>query len=872
MRRHHAFSATCFFCQFNGGRSVDFAEIFRNYKYYLKKHNFNFGKHFPRAATRSYKCHTTTYDQMDYIPQPLVLRTPGHQIAVPLLSHTRYDKSIPFAKYPETQGWGRKSIAEWFKVFQSPTSEFQAFLQRWLLFAPLQAFGGHQLGDFPSGAEMNEVSLRMLPQLAEQWLRIGPGEIDIEILNTSRHFEDLLRASQSMIRILSTPDSDTDGVLDMEDTKLYTLSEFARMPGHGDPCHPEVSIAISSMLTFIRASQLDALMKSAGNFVSDNARLGHTEVYQGRSPIWRRLLNQGWCPFQLTPMSARFNTAGLAFMSLVKEPGHPGVRKTDAEADQPAATPDKADTITKNGQPCSSFNCVYRLLNDDTYTRRHVCHKSCSDVLVREEEMRTIFFHQPTPSFPLIVSIDEDDTNPELQLVPWRSGVPFVAISHVWSDGLGNPKKNAIPRCQLRRLSKYAREILKDTTDPPLFWLDTICVPPDEICKNLKSDEREMQNLAMRQMKNTYEQSTVTLVLDNWLLSTKIANMTDAEKMMRIFTCAWNSRLWTYQEGALPRSLYFQFEDTAEDIDKMKQQLEIDMKSDVALRYTLGERLLAQYNSLRGFQAFDKDSEDFVLFVLGNMAYRSTSVASDEALCLSTLMGLQTGAKASTEEQTSDPEGPMAEFWRQVPYAPSSLLLASVPTLNKTGLSWAPCSTLLNEYRLSETGSLNTIPNISLRRPTTLTTRGLEIQSPGLLIRCEGFRPEGRVFVRDDLKFGYEIMIYLYSKPEVDIGAFKEAVGVLVVTSHNRVDECIEEDGVLQPLLLMRPPYSDGTMAGRKIGMAIIRRMTPQWDKQNLEWLAKEDRLRDGIVGDVTTRKLHFAEGRNVLSERWCVG
>lgn len=814
---------------------------------------------------------------MDYIPQPLVLRTSGQPTAVPLFSRIRYDESIPFAKYPEIQGWGRKTIAEWLGIFQSPTVEFQAFLQRWLLFAPLQAFAGDQLGDFLSGAERTELTLRMLPQLAHQWLNINPAEIDSGVLNNFQRVLNLMGASQSMIQILSTPDPECDRDLEMEDTKLYTLSEFGRMSGHGDPCHPEVSIAVSSMLTFIRATLIDTLMTTAGKSVSDNVRLGHTEVYQGRSPIWRRLIDQGWCPFQLTPMSARFNTAGMAFMSLLQEPEHLGAIRMDAKAgkpdeevEQPVAITGEHDTSTKDGQACSPFSCVYRRLNDDTYVRCHDGHQSCSDVLIRKTEMEDIFFHEPNPSFPLIVSVDDNEASPDIRLVPWRSGVPFVAISHVWSDGLGNPKKNAIPQCQLRRLSQYTRAILKDTTEPPLFWLDTICVPPDAICQVSESLEQQMQYRAISQMKNTYEQSTVTLVLDSWLLSTRISDMTVAEKMMRIFSCAWNSRLWTYQEGALPKSVYFQFKDTAEDIDEMKQQLEVDMKRDVALRYTLGERLIAQYNSLRGFQTFEKDSEDFVLFVLGNMAYRSTSVSSDEALCLSTLMGLEVGAKASTEKHTSDQGGPMARFWRQLPCAPSSLLLASVPTLDDPGLSWAPCSNLLMDNRLSETGSLNTIPNISLRRPTTLTARGLEIQSSGLLIRCERFRPEGTVFVRDDLNFGYQIIMKIYS--QVDTEAFREAVAVLVVTSHERVDECTEEDGVLQPLLLMRPFYSDGTMAGRKIGTAVIRRMTPEWDKENLEWMAKDHQLQDGIVGDPRTRKLIFAEGRNVLSEKWCVG
>lgn len=30
--------------------------------------------------------------------------------------------------------------------------------------------------------------------------------------------------------------------------------------------------------------------------------------------------------------------------------------------------------------------------------------------------------------------------------------VRYVAISHIWADGLGNPKENAMPRCQLMLL------------------------------------------------------------------------------------------------------------------------------------------------------------------------------------------------------------------------------------------------------------------------------------------------------------------------------------------------------------------------------------------------------------------------------------
>jgi hypothetical protein len=44
----------------------------------------------------------------------------------------------------------------------------------------------------------------------------------------------------------------------------------------------------------------------------------------------------------------------------------------------------------------------------------------------------------------------------QLRLVPvspsFLQGKTFVAISHVWADGMGNVNENALPRCQLTRI------------------------------------------------------------------------------------------------------------------------------------------------------------------------------------------------------------------------------------------------------------------------------------------------------------------------------------------------------------------------------------------------------------------------------------
>jgi hypothetical protein len=74
---------------------------------------------------------------------------------------------------------------------------------------------------------------------------------------------------------------------------------------------------------------------------------------------------------------------------------------------------------------------------------------------------------------------------------------PYVAISHVWADGLGNPASNGLPRCQLDKLfallgdlinpstfasirfkkSSTIQRALWNRTSRRYFWMDTFCIP-----------------------------------------------------------------------------------------------------------------------------------------------------------------------------------------------------------------------------------------------------------------------------------------------------------------------------------------------------------------------------------------------------------
>lgn len=59
-------------------------------------------------------------------------------------------------------------------------------------------------------------------------------------------------------------------------------------------------------------------------------------------------------------------------------------------------------------------------------------------------------------------------------------------------------------------------------------------------------------------MRSTYQNASAVLVLDTKLENLKLTSRSPLEVCAYVFTASWNWRLWTFQEGALPKELWFQ--------------------------------------------------------------------------------------------------------------------------------------------------------------------------------------------------------------------------------------------------------------------------------------------------------------------------
>jgi hypothetical protein len=160
----------------------------------------------------------------------------------------------------------------------------------------------------------------------------------------------------------------------------------------------------------------------------------------------------------------------------------------------------------------------------------------------------------------------------------------YIAVSHVWTGGLGNPHSNALYQCQLREVAasgRQIRRIVESGRDPSfpnlyrqlyrklalgdidLFWIDTLCIPVREIEGNVELDiesaaSKSMRGKAIDRMTQIYAGAHSVLVMDPEIrsLDNEILNTNPDEFYGRMIRSDWMRRCWTYQEGAMASRLF----------------------------------------------------------------------------------------------------------------------------------------------------------------------------------------------------------------------------------------------------------------------------------------------------------------------------
>ncbi|CZR66522.1 uncharacterized protein PAC_16423 [Phialocephala subalpina] len=116
----------------------------------------------------------------------------------------------------------------------------------------------------------------------------------------------------------------------------------------------------------------------------------------------------------------------------------------------------KSLEIGKDHQRCSEDVCYAYNVDPATYETSHAdgCSKASCDFLeIPEKDLIEVIENNGLP----LILIETTGEDVSISVVRWEAGMEFNAISHVWSDGLGNEPSNSLPKCQLLHIAAALR-------------------------------------------------------------------------------------------------------------------------------------------------------------------------------------------------------------------------------------------------------------------------------------------------------------------------------------------------------------------------------------------------------------------------------
>ena len=443
---------------------------------------------------------------------------------------------------------------------------------------------------------------------------------------------------------------------------------------------------------------------------------------------------EGWCPKQILRTDHTFLETKYFYSQLL--PPDLGVSHTS----------------------CTQLQCLAYQVEEAEYNYAHANDGCRCDFLKPDSEK--LLNSLAKGLIPLIKPmLSPDALGNTICIVERLPDTRYVAISHVWSDGLGNPHANAISRCQLLEISRLVQDLYPGGGPPVPFWIDTLCCPVGPI---------EAKKCAISKMRYTYSEADQVLVLDHRLRRLNCLTKTVLELSILVDSSAWTSRLWTWQEAVLAKRLRLQFADAAIDLEVLRQAEKDDL--DLTRGWVNFLDIMNVIQNVRGEQTGAQgpyyNDLSTIQFAL---RHRSASVVTDEPLCLSCLVGLDMDLILSAE-----PEERMAAFWSIFPEIPRVLLFWQQETLQQPGFRWAPKSFLGVEASASNEAGEIDVPR------TTLTGRGLQTRCLGVIFfSVEAFPIAQYFWVRnEDGDWTHTVSRYSGQRSECSLRPFKVPEGL----------------------------------------------------------------------------------------------
>ena len=622
---------------------------------------------------------------MEHLPVPKHSIHEEHK-TVPYVCRNSYDGG-PFLTYPirenkphvlpsASQTPGQLPYWQYEKLHPTPNEDLESFFQTWLFFGLINEILGNLCSpdDFivsASGEASKSVSTSKLIDIAETWVfKVLNGEI----LTTYEHLAECLRLAYATLRApgptfnqrIKLSIASTGEVLEYAVNKAFQIENWAR----DNKCP-------GSWRPLVDAEWWTAAMRAAG-----------------------------WCPSQIRLLSeGTLSVQSSYYFTALPQPETPA-----------------------RHQSCNERKCSAYQNNLNKYTTQHcTADCDCEELSVDIEAIDDTLKHGSLPLLRILPG--QTMTELTLEIVPSKSNSSYVALSHVWADGLGNPYANALPRCQLIRLHSLLQRsnipsAQEETSEDLLLWCDTLCCP-------VKPEAAK--NRALSQMKRTYQDASHVLVLDAALQMSASTPADPEEMCARIIASGWTRRLWTFQEGLLPAEqgkLWFQFQDRAFNIRPILFEIQQIFKNKICRRGLTGE-IISRMINITTFSNYKYGSDVLGLDLVtidAALRHRSVSEQTDEPLLIGNLLGMDVDKVLDGPKESR-----IHRMWSLMPSAyrgiPKSIIFRLGPRLQEQGFRWAP-SSMSERYESS---------NSILRTMREGDNQGLP-SSRGLQVSLSGYK------------------------------------------------------------------------------------------------------------------------------------
>ncbi|ERF70108.1 hypothetical protein EPUS_00295 [Endocarpon pusillum Z07020] len=691
---------------------------------------------------------------MDHLPTPA---EPIYRpVEVPYLCDQFSVNDAGFWQFPDSQGWdsallecGLSSgdiislIRAKKGALTTPPNHFAALLQAWWYFGLLREVLGRDIevcdflkrsGPLNSRVITTENLETHLMRLVTQLQGLPPNEAYKRLRNAMdcvdyvhKSVERLAgclgehclfeESNARMRRPISGMRRSADGRISVSDSALDTILNIAET-AHDDN---------RGLSDVFRDSQSQFWARNGREILPEDLELsigmlGHTlshaiqMIYrrlglQAQGPInvsgWyipdlvrKRLLSSGFCPRVVYRLSMTMKLVGAYLSSLLHFP--PEVPSSVSHVD------------------CTMSRCHADYMVDGSYIRSHAETGCSCEVMPEFETSKHVQKILQQGEIP-VLRVKKAPNSQEFKIEVLSSrNTSYVAISHVWSDGLGNPDANELFKCQWLRLHHLVDNLVRESKLPTssTFWIDTICVPVGR--GRDTSLRKELRDVAIERMRDTYRQARMVLILDSslWPLT---SDMTDLEFAFRFSYSKWMRRLWTMHEGAVAETIFARIKDGYVPMEILKHKLLQFICDDESILNGRILRSLCVTESITSWsscmQISFESPQHLFRFVWNESRNRGTKYEEDRYVVIASLLGLR-GQQMYAFQR---PEDRLKYLFENIAELPSMILFTQGPRIQEPGLRWAPAS--MDTSMIQFNGDL---------KPAIRNTAGLMVEFEGV--------------------------------------------------------------------------------------------------------------------------------------------